>query len=93
VVCTSGSFLWFPTHKDGDVIVAAGNTQRKEVVDVNIDFYTGIGMAVVWCLKYIIIPVGVAFSARILAEKVLRSQPGRQKNKRSDKNRFKMQIV
>ncbi len=56
---------------------------------MNSDFYTGIGMAVVWCMKYILIPIGVAITARILAEKILRSQPERQKNKRSNKNRLK----
>ena len=79
MVGTTGAFLWVPTHKDGDVIVAAGNLQRKGVIDVNIDFYTSIGLAVAWCMKYILIPIGVGVSARILAEKILRSQPERQK--------------
>ena len=50
---------------------------------MNIDFYTGSGAAVVWGGKYILIPGAGAATHRILAEKILRSQPERQKNKRS----------
>jgi hypothetical protein len=52
------------------------------VIEVNNNFYTSIGLAVAWCMKYIFIPFGVALSARILVEKILRSQPERQKKKR-----------
>ena len=72
-----------PTHGDGDVIVAAGNIQRKEVVDVSRDFITDVANAVIWCMRYIFIPFGVAISARIVAEKLLQSQPKRQRKKRS----------
>jgi hypothetical protein len=58
-----------PKHGDGDVIVAAGNIQRKEVVDVSRDFITDVANAVIWCMRYIFIPFGVAISARIVAEK------------------------
>jgi len=78
-----------PIYKDGDVIVVAGNLQRKEVVEMSKEFFTNIGYAVAWCMKYIFIPLGVAVFARIIAEKLLRPQPDRQKKKRSIKNRFK----
>ncbi len=78
----NGSFLLIPTHGDGDVIVAAGNTQRKEVVDMENGLYTGIGFAVVWCMKYICIPIGVAVIARVIADRLLRPQPDKQKKKR-----------
>ena len=71
-----------PKHGDGDVIVAAGNIQRKEVVDVSRDFITDVANAIVWCMRYIFIPFGVAISARIVAEKLLQSQPKRQRKKR-----------
>lgn len=72
----------FPSHKDGDVIVAAGNIQGKEVVDMGIDLYTNIGYAFVWCLKFIFIPLGVAIMAKIITDKLLQSQPERQRKKR-----------
>jgi len=82
-------FLSLSSHTQGwRRYSCCGEFTRKGVIDVNIDFYTGIGIAVVWCVKYILIPVGVAVTARILAEKILRSQPERQKNKRSNKNRL-----
>ena len=56
---------------------------------MNDDLYTNIGFAVVWCMKYIFIPFGVAFSVRILADKLLLLQPLRQRKKRLHKNRFK----
>jgi hypothetical protein len=59
------------------------------VVDANNELYTTIGYAVVWCMKYIFIPIGVALSARIVADKLLPPQPERQRKKRSNKNRFK----
>lgn len=56
---------------------------------MNNGLYTNIGYTVVWCVKYIFIPLGVAVFARIFAEKLLRPQPERQRKKRSFKNRFK----
>jgi len=50
MTCHEGSFLCIPTHRDGDVIVVAGNLQRKGVVDLDRDFYTNIGYAIVWCV-------------------------------------------
>lgn len=47
------------------------------------DFVAGIGNAIVWCMRYIFIPFGIAVSARIVAEKLLQSQPERQRKKRS----------
>jgi hypothetical protein len=56
---------------------------------MNKEVYTNIGYALVWCVKYIFIPLGVAVLARIIAEKLIPPQPERQRKKRSDKNRFK----
>ena len=84
-----GSFLWIPIHKDGDVIVAAGNTQRKEVVEMNREIYTYIGIAFIWCVKYVFIPLGVTVSARIIVDKLLQPLPIGQRKKRSNKNCFK----
>ncbi|HHW00602.1 MAG TPA: hypothetical protein GXX36_13770 [Clostridiaceae bacterium] len=47
------------------------------------DFYASIGYAVVWCVKYLFIPIGVAVSARIITDRLLRPQPERQRKKRS----------
>lgn len=52
------------------------------------DLYINIGYAVVWCVKYIFIPIGVSVIARIIADKLLRPQPQKQRKKRSNKNRF-----
>ncbi|MCX8130286.1 MAG: hypothetical protein N3I35_09330 [Clostridia bacterium] len=82
------SFLCFSHHGDGDVIVAAGNKQRNEVVDMDRELYADLGFAVIWCIKYIFIPFGVAVSSRYIAEKLLRPQSERQRKKRSVKNRF-----
>ena len=57
------------THRDGDVIVAAGNIQRKEVVAMSNDLYTNIGYIFIWCVKYIFIPLGVAITARCVTDK------------------------
>jgi hypothetical protein len=57
VLVLPGSFFCIPTHRDCDVIVAAGNLQRKEVVDLSKDFYTNIGYAAVVFVKYIFIPL------------------------------------
>lgn len=46
------------------------------------DFYTNVGFIVVVCLKYIFIPFGVAFSARLLSERALRLQPKKARKKR-----------
>ena len=56
---------------------------------MNKEFYTNIGYSVVWCVKYIFIPIGVAVTARIIAAKLLRPQPNRQRKKRFNKNRSK----
>jgi len=45
---------------------------------MNNDLYTNIGYTVVWCVKYIIIPIGVSISARIIADKLLQPQPEKQ---------------
>ncbi|HOJ11543.1 MAG TPA: hypothetical protein PK733_13260 [Clostridiales bacterium] len=55
---------------------------------MNNDLYTNIGYIVVWCVKYIIIPIGVSVSAKIIADKLLRPQPEKQRKKRLKKNRF-----
>lgn len=56
---------------------------------MNNEFYTSIGYFVVWCMKYIFVPFGVAISARVFVDKVLLPQPERQRKKRSNKNRLK----
>ena len=55
---------------------------------MNNELYTNIGFIVVWCVKYIFIPLGVAISARIFVDKLLHPQPDRQRKKRSNKNRL-----
>lgn len=47
------------------------------------EFYTNIGLVVVWCVKCIFIPLGVAITARIIVDKLLLPQPDRQRKKRS----------
>ena len=56
---------------------------------MNKEFYTNIGYSVVWCVKYIFLPIGVAVSAKVIAAKLLRPQPNRQRKKRFNKNRSK----
>lgn len=51
--------------------------------------YTSIGFLVVWCAKYIFIPLGVAVFAKIIVDKLLKPHPERQRKKRSYKNRSK----
>ena len=51
--------------------------------------YTSIGFLVVWCVKYIFIPLGVAVFAKIIVDKLLKPHPERQRKKRSYKNRSK----
>ncbi len=41
---------------------------------MNNDFYTYIGLTVVWIVKYIFIPVGVAILAGVITNRVLRPQ-------------------
>ena len=53
------------------------------------ELYISIGLIVVWCIKYIFIPLGVAVFARIIVDKLLKPQPDRQRKKRSNKNRLK----
>ncbi len=56
---------------------------------MNNELYLNIGYAVVMGVKYIFLPLGVAVTARIIADKLLQPQPGRQRKKRSYKNRLK----
>lgn len=49
---------------------------------MNQDIITNIGATIVWCVKYVFIPFGVAISARIVAEKLLQPHPKRQRKKR-----------
>ena len=56
---------------------------------MNKEIYTNIGYTLVWCVKYIFIPLGVAVLARLIADKLLPPQPDRQRKKRSYKNRLK----
>ncbi len=66
-----------------------GNIQRGEVVDLNNELYRNIGYAVVMCLKYIFLPIGVAVTARVIVDKLLQPQSERQRKKRPYKNRSK----
>jgi hypothetical protein len=50
--------------------------------------YTGIGFSIIWCAKYVFIPLGVAILARIIVDKLLKPQPGKHKKKRLNKNRL-----
>ncbi len=52
-------------------------------------FYIKIGVAFVWCMKYIFIPFGIAFFVRILADRVSQPHPRRQRKKRSYNDRLK----
>jgi hypothetical protein len=52
------------------------------------NLYTDIGYAVVCCVKYIFIPIGVSVSARIITDKLLKPQPEKQRTKRFNKNRL-----
>ena len=53
------------------------------------ELYINIGFFVVWCIKYIFMPLGVAVFARIIVDKLLKPQLDRQRKKRSNKNRLK----
>ena len=53
------------------------------------DFYINIGYGVAWFAKIIFIPIGVAVTARIIAEIILTPHPRRQRKKRFNKNRLK----
>ena len=50
--------------------------------------YTSIGFLVVWCAKYVFIPLGVAVLAKIIVDKLLKPHPERKK-RRVKKNRLK----
>jgi hypothetical protein len=52
--------------------------------------YTGIGFSIIWCAKYVFIPLGVAILARIIVDKLLKPQPGKHKKKRLNKNRLEI---
>lgn len=57
-------------------------------------FYITIGYVLIWCIKYIFIPTGVAILGRLFSERLLRPQPkkrqqGAQRKKRLIKNRLK----
>jgi hypothetical protein len=75
--------LKFPSHGDGDVIVAAGNIQKREVVGMNNELYAGVGFLVIWCVKYILVPIGVIVFASLIVNRLLQTQPDKQKNKRN----------
>ena len=61
---------------------------------MNDKLYITIGYAVVWCMKYIFMPIGVAVSAIVIAHKLLRPQPERQRKKRSQKIRvLKLTVI
>ena len=77
-----GSFPRVPIYKDGDVIVAAGNLQRKEVVDMDRAIYTYIGIIVVWCVKFLFVPVIVGVVIKMITHKMFQPQPERQRKKR-----------
>jgi hypothetical protein len=51
--------------------------------------YTSIGFFIVWCAKYVFIPLGVAVLASIIVDKLLKPQPGKQRKKRFNENRLK----
>jgi hypothetical protein len=51
--------------------------------------YTNIGFFVVWFIKYIFIPLGVAVLVRVIVDKLLKPHPERQRKKRFNKNRLK----
>ena len=46
------------------------------------ELYITVGYGLMWCVKYIFIPIGVAVAARLIVEKLLRPQPERQRKKR-----------
>ena len=50
---------------------------------MNNEVYTNIGILVVWCIKYIYIPIGVGVLIRLISRKLFQPQPGRQRKKRS----------
>ena len=47
------------------------------------DLYSNIGYIVVLGMKYIFIPIGVGVSITVIAHKLLRPHPDRQKKRRS----------
>jgi len=50
---------------------------------MNKDVYASIGFGLIWCVMYIFVPFGVAVTGRMLSEKLLQSQPKKQRKKRS----------
>ncbi|HHU90722.1 MAG TPA: hypothetical protein GXZ22_06660 [Clostridiaceae bacterium] len=46
------------------------------------DFYTIIGYAVVWCVKYIFVPIVVGITVKLITGKLFQSQPQKQRKKR-----------
>jgi hypothetical protein len=83
VFCLMGFFLCIPTHRDGDVKeCCCRELQRKEVVDLSADLYTNIGYVIVWCLKFIFIPIGVGVTVKLITVRLLQPQPERQRKKR-----------
>jgi hypothetical protein len=50
---------------------------------MGIDLYTGIGYIVVLCMKYVFIPIFVGVAICVIARKLLRPRPYRQKKRRS----------
>lgn len=52
------------------------------MVDFDRDFYANIGYAIVWCVRYIFIPIGVGVSVRLITVKLLQPQPDKQRKKR-----------
>jgi hypothetical protein len=55
---------------------------------VNSDLYTSIGYFVVWCVKYIFIPIIVGVAIRVITLKLF--QPQKTEEKTVIKNRFKI---
>ncbi len=55
---------------------------------MSVQFIINIGLAIMWCVKYIFIPFGIAVFARLFADRVSRPHPKRQRKKRSEKDRL-----
>jgi hypothetical protein len=66
-----------------------GIYKRKEVVDMDNQIITSIGIAILWCVKYLFIPFGITVFARLLADRLSQPQPERHRKKRSRKDRLK----
>lgn len=61
---------------------------RREVVGMKENLYATIGYTVVWIFRYIILPVTIAVLARVIADRLPRPQPERQKKRRTNKTRL-----